>query len=119
MIPRLILFTAPFLLLAACGSDDPAGEKPAEQGGKAAGEVLGGTISDDMIALGELTSTSPPAERSATDDNGGSSVASSAFNEPESEAAEAAPPAAPAPAPSSTPSPASAPTPSVAPPLED
>ena len=47
--------------LAACGED--AAEAPAEGDERGArGEVLGGTISDDMIPLEELTSTSPPAE---------------------------------------------------------
>lgn len=47
--------------LTACSeSPEPAQEQsPAEQGGEAAGDVLGGTISDDMIALEALTSQSP------------------------------------------------------------
>ncbi|QFT76882.1 hypothetical protein [Erythrobacter sp. THAF29] len=112
---RPIIAAIPLMLLVACGDNDPAGEEQIEQGGEAAGEVLGGTISDAMLPLGELTSQSPPAERSATDDDGASSAASSADDEPESEEAEAAPPAAPAP--EVAPSPAS--TPTVAPPLEN
>lgn len=43
-------------LLAACGGDAGAeGERKT-----AAGEVLGGTISDDMLPLDTVTSRSPP-----------------------------------------------------------
>ena len=62
-------FIAPLLLLAAC--EDNAGQvDTSETGGKAEGEVLGGTISDDMLPLEELTSTSPPAERISTASDG-------------------------------------------------
>lgn len=61
LLPAL---TIPLLLLAAC--EDDAGEvDTSATGGKAAGEVLGGTISDDMLPLEELKSTSPPAARSS------------------------------------------------------
>lgn len=57
---RIALSAIPFaLLLSAC--DDTASED-AKQGGKAEGEVLGGSISDDMLPLEELTSQSPPAK---------------------------------------------------------
>ena len=93
MMIRSILAFAPLLLLAACGDDDPAGENSSEQGGKAAGEVLGGTISDDMLPLEKLTSTSPPAERipAEGEDDGETG------DEAESEEAETAPSAAPVP----------------------
>ena len=59
-----LALAAPFLLLTAC--EEEASEAiSTETGGEAAGEILGGTISDDMIPLEELTSTSPPAERRA------------------------------------------------------
>ena len=55
----------PALLLAACS--DEAGEvDTTETGGEAAGELLGGTISDEMLPLEELTSTSPLAPRQTT-----------------------------------------------------
>jgi hypothetical protein len=44
------------LALAACDTSD-SGE--VEEAGEASGEVLEGSISDDMIALGELQSTPP------------------------------------------------------------
>ena len=56
---------AALLALTACG-DETAEQVSTETGGEAAGEILGGTISDDMIPLEELTSTSPPAERRAS-----------------------------------------------------
>ena len=54
------LILASCLLLVACG-DKPAGL--AERGGKAAGEVLGGEISDAMIPLDEVASQAPLAPR--------------------------------------------------------
>ena len=72
------VLVAPLLLLAAC-EDEAAQVDTSATGGKAEGEVLGGTISDDMLPLEELTSTSPPAERTAT--SAGSSAASDAGDE--------------------------------------
>lgn len=55
------------LLLAACNS----GEPPAEGERKsAAGEVLGGTISDDMLPLDTVTSQSPPLQDSGSGEAG-------------------------------------------------
>lgn len=45
------------LLLAACGDE---GGKGGEERGTAAGEVLGGSITDDMLPLDTVTSQSPP-----------------------------------------------------------
>lgn len=86
MMKRLILI-APILLVAACGDE---ADEPAATGGEAAGEVLGGTISDDMLPLDELTSTSPPAERTP-DSSGGAAATGAETTEAE------APPSAPAP----------------------
>jgi hypothetical protein len=58
---RAAPLVAALLLLAPGCSDEPAG--PAERGGKAAGEVLGGEISDAMIPLEQLTSEAPLAPR--------------------------------------------------------
>lgn len=52
---------AALMLLAASCTDEPSG--PAERGGKAAGEVLGGEISDAMIPLEQLDSEAPLAPR--------------------------------------------------------
>lgn len=49
------------LCLAACQSEPAI--SGGESGGRAEGEVLGGTISDDMIALEQLTSQAPLAPR--------------------------------------------------------
>ena len=56
------LAIAPLVLLSAC-EEEVAPVENTEVGGEAAGEILGGTISDDMLPLEELTSTSPPAAR--------------------------------------------------------
>jgi hypothetical protein len=59
---------AAVLLLAACEEEAaPEVERSAEQGGRAAGDVLGGTISDDMLPLERPRSQSPPLEREAAD----------------------------------------------------
>lgn len=84
-------------LLATACKDDTA---PADSCGEAAGEVLGGEISDAMIPLEQLESQAPLAPRaapSATDvDAEQPEVAGEAA--PQSEGAETAP-ADPAPAP--------------------
>jgi len=56
------------LLLLAClaaGCTPEASAPPTERGGAAAGEVLGGSISDAMIPLEQLESEAPPAPREA------------------------------------------------------
>jgi|GEM_PF-1520638 len=59
-ISRGFVLVMPLLFLAACAEEAPEAIST-ETGGEAAGEILGGTISDEMIPLEELTSTSPPA----------------------------------------------------------
>ncbi len=54
--------TAALLVLAACDGDAAPEDAPAETGGEVAGDVLEGTISDDMLPFEDLTSSSPPAE---------------------------------------------------------
>lgn len=54
------------LVVAACGDETASETGDPDTGGEAAGEVLGGTISDEMIPLDQLTSTSPPAEPRVT-----------------------------------------------------
>ena len=53
-----LLILAP-LSLTACGSEQAA-EKASDDGRSAKGEVLGGTISDDMLPLDTVKSQSPP-----------------------------------------------------------
>lgn len=55
----------PLLLAGLAAGCTPEASAPAEQGGKAAGEVLGGSISDAMIPLEQLESEAPPAPREA------------------------------------------------------
>lgn len=56
-------FALPFaLVLTACG--DKAEQAPANDTRGAEGEVLGGTISDDMLPLDTVTSQSPPLRES-------------------------------------------------------
>ena len=90
------LILACALGLAACGDD--AAEAPAEGDGRGArGEVLGGTISDDMIPLDQLQSQSAPQNQSSDggdgSDAGGSQEA--AADAPSESAAAAEAPAAP------------------------
>ena len=53
-------------LLAACGGN--AGDAEGERR-TAAGEVLGGSISDDMLPLDTVTSESPPLREEGSSDN--------------------------------------------------
>lgn len=82
--------------LAACGDD--AAEAPAEGDERGArGEVLGGTISDDMIPLDQLQSQSAP-QNPGPDSGEGSESGNSqetATDAPNESAAEAEAPAAP------------------------
>ncbi len=59
-IVQLALVLPLALAAAACTEQTAA---PAEQGGEAAGEVLGGAISDAMIPLEQLESQAPLAPR--------------------------------------------------------
>jgi len=65
---RTLCLTLPILLLVTACEDTAEPDAPTnEQGGEVTGDVLGGSISDDMIPLDELRSQSPPAERSSRD----------------------------------------------------
>ncbi|MEM8724982.1 MAG: hypothetical protein AAGE86_05600 [Pseudomonadota bacterium] len=71
MKPALCLTLPILLLTTACEDTAEPDPDTVEQGGEVAGDVLGGSTSDDMIPLEELQSQSPPAERSdeaASDD---------------------------------------------------
>jgi hypothetical protein len=86
------------LALAGCKDDVAA---PAEKGGEATGEVLGGEISDAMIPLEQLESQAPLAPRQApsakdVDDEQPEAAGEAAPQSEEAEAAPAAPPPAPA-----------------------
>lgn len=90
------------LAVLAAGCNEEAAP-PAKQGAKAAGEVLGGEISDAMIPLEQLESQAPLAPRqgpTASDIDAEQpevTPAEGVEGAPQSEGAEAAP-AAPAPA---------------------
>lgn len=81
--------------LAACGDAAPP---PAEKGATAIqGDVQKGSISDEMIALDELTSSAPPVKIVPTEggaDEGGDGVAASAAPTSAESSAEPAAPAA-------------------------
>ena len=82
--------------LTACGDD--AAETPAEGDERGArGEVLGGTISDDMIPLDQLQSQSAPQNPGPENDDESDSDSSQepAAEAPNESAAEAEAPAAP------------------------
>ncbi|MEL7218164.1 MAG: hypothetical protein AAGK01_07005 [Pseudomonadota bacterium] len=66
MKPAFLLALPILLIVSACeetGETDPSANQEVVE---ASGDVLGGSISDDMIPLDELQSQSPPAERSAS-----------------------------------------------------
>ena len=68
---RIVFLAMPAALLVA-GCDDGAETEaePVAQGGEVTGDVLGGTISDDMIPLEALQSQSPPTKRAAREQAG-------------------------------------------------
>lgn len=100
LIPISLLAT---LALAGCG-DEAAGDGEAvATGGEAAGEVLGGTISDDMLPLEELTSTSPPAVRQSTTTTTVTTGTDGGETSVETTVTTTSDPAAPAPAPPAPP----------------
>ena len=77
------------VVLAACESE--TAPPPAQDDGRGAkGEVLGGTISDDMLPLDTLRSQSPPqraasggtAQAEAGDDDGAVEIETGAPSEP-------------------------------------
>lgn len=80
---RLVSVLAVSLVLASCGEDSAEIEE-LNADSTARGEVLGGTISDDMLPLDTVQSQSPPrasqVDRSGSEDNGASSI------EPEAQA---------------------------------
>ena len=75
------------LLLAGC-KDEPAAPGPENEAQSAEGEVLGGTISDDMLPLGQVTSQAPPLRESETGSNGSDDEDTSASETATPEAAE-------------------------------
>jgi len=105
-----------FLLLVACEEEAAEGPRESEQGGKAAGEVLGGTISDDMLPLERLRSQSPSLE--GEDREGDDEAVSEDEAESEADAEVGAVEAEDTAAPPPAPSPASTGLP-VAPPVDD
>lgn len=65
---RQILPVSLLVMLAACGSE-PA-PPAADDGANAEGDVLEGSISDEMLPLESVTSSAPPAEKSSGEGNG-------------------------------------------------
>ena len=65
MMRKLAVLTLASVALASCGSE---AEAPRDSDGaqKAEGEVLGGSVSDEMIPLDQLRSQSPALERVET-----------------------------------------------------
>ncbi|MGI9374984.1 MAG: hypothetical protein ACR2PC_02625 [Tsuneonella suprasediminis] len=106
------LLALPFLaLLAACGDKDSAGASAERQ--TAAGEVLPGTISDEMLPLDSVKSQSPPMKDSPSDKGGTKPDGDSAATaEADGDAADA-PAAAPSASPSAAAAAAAAPEPGI------
>lgn len=73
---RFSALAALCVVLAACG-DDPAPGEQEDAARDARGEVLGGTISDDMLPLDTVRSQAPPlveAEEGGGDNSGSDSA---------------------------------------------
>ena len=90
MPPIRLAALAPLALLAACSG---SGEKGPERK-TAAGEVLGGSISDSMLPLDTVQSQSPPLRESAEkngDETSDSAEKSTDSSEPEEPAPDASP----------------------------
>lgn len=64
---RQILPVSLLITLAACGSDTVP--PVTLDGANAEGDVLEGSISDEMLPLESVTSSAPPAERSSEDND--------------------------------------------------
>lgn len=77
MILRSLPLAAVALALVACDAD-PAIEAPADDDRTAEGEVLGGTISDEMLPLDTVRSQSPPLREEGTSSASTSGVAPAA-----------------------------------------
>lgn len=58
----LALFSAPLFALAACSDEAASDGSGTAEEGEVVGDVLGGSISDDMLPLDQLTSQSPSAQ---------------------------------------------------------
>ena len=84
-------------LLTACSSETPPEETTAEADRSAKGEVLGGTISDDMLPLDRLRSQAPSISESPSAPSTGGTDEDAAPDQ--DEAAEPAPASEPAPEP--------------------
>lgn len=91
MLPTRLTALALLALLAACGEKADTGPERKT----AAGEVLGGSISDAMLPLDTVQSQSPPLRESvgANDDESGAETTDDAAGADNAEPA-AAPPAA-------------------------
>ena len=84
---QFVTLAAVSLLLAGC-KDEPAAPGPENEAQSAEGEVLGGTISDDMLPLGHVTSQAPPLRESETGSTGSEDEDTSASETATTEAAE-------------------------------
>lgn len=93
-VTRHAVILAAALALSACG-DDPA---PVEDG-SVSGEVLEGSISDDMLPLDTIQSRSPPMEAQRSDSSTTDEVGSEESDAPESPGEEEPAPEAEEPAP--------------------
>ena len=92
MLPTRLSVLAMLALLAACGEKADTGPERKT----AAGEVLGGSISDAMLPLDTVQSQSPPLRETAAGDDDGDAAGSTDDSADGADSAE--PAAAPSPA---------------------
>ena len=95
---RPALALAALVLLAGCNKSDDGGRS-------ATGEVLPGTISDDMLPTDKLTSEAPLAAPSASGDKSGAPAAEDSADTATADTGDAAAEEAPAAASSANPAP--------------
>ena len=91
---RIGIIVAGAVLLAAC-QDEASEVTTSDEGQAAEGEVLGGTISDDMLPLATRTSQ-PPALQQQSSNESATPSSGSAPAEPEEQSDQEAPAAEPA-----------------------
>lgn len=97
-IKRAALCLLVIPMLAACGDEPATAPVVAEDSRDAEGDVLPGSITDDMVPLDRLTSTSPAARETAEAGEGSDAGTPVSGDSAAAQSVSSAEPAGPAPA---------------------